>query len=165
MKVLLLIGVLSLCSACVTRFETRPYLPQTDDTGIAGVRYYEPRLYKLHYEYTVLVDRGGQVLGRSVAGTCLPIAQKDELTTLADYSHPRVLIEQPAPFSSDKIGITLSNGVLTGLNVERSPQGNDLVATLEKAAEVVALTAATPGNQSACNAAPELTRIEAVVQP
>ncbi|HTP39247.1 MAG TPA: hypothetical protein VMI92_06690 [Steroidobacteraceae bacterium] len=165
MKALLLIGVLSLCGGCVTRFETRPYLPQSDDSGIAGIRYYEPRLYKLHYEFTVLVDRGGQVLGRAGNGTCVAIAQKEELTTLADYAHPRVLIEHPAPFSSDKLGVTLSNGVLTGLNVERSPQGNDLLATLEKASEASVLAAAAAGAQQACNAAPELTRIEAVTQP
>jgi hypothetical protein len=164
---------LLLCTACASHIETRPYSAQTDDAGIAGIRYYEPRLYKAHYEYTALIDRNGLVVGKAGNGTCTAVTQKDDLITLADYSHPRVLIEHPAPFASDKLGVSLSNGVLTGLNVEHSPQGNDLAATLEKAAEATVFVAAAAGGAGgtgaggtpACNTAAELERIELVTLP
>lgn len=159
---------LLLLAGCTTTITTRDYDAARDAGGIDGVRYYEPRLYRVRYDYSALIDKSGALLGDAAAGTCRVVAQKEELATLPDFAHPRVLLQHTGAFSSGKIGVTLNNGVLTGLNVESSPQSAELLATLQKAAASVATATLMPeraGGTPACNAGPVIGALRAAELP
>jgi hypothetical protein len=76
--------------------------------------------------------------------------RKQEVVILPDYSKPRVLVSKPSLFAAGKFGVTLTNGLLAGVNTETTPQ---LPAYLAAAA---AFDMAPAGDGDACNAAPVL---------
>ena len=63
MKVTTMVCVFLLfLSGCANNFETRPYNESTDSQSIKGIRYYEPKLFKVTYSYTVLTDSERETL-------------------------------------------------------------------------------------------------------
>lgn len=85
MKIISVISVFLLAGYANT-FETRPFNPEKDSGSIAGVRYYEPTLFKASY-ITVLTDTNGAVVGSASDSSCTPKIQKEELTALPDYTN------------------------------------------------------------------------------
>jgi hypothetical protein len=71
-------------AACATRLETQPLkVPLPMDKPTPGVVVYPPRLVKVTYEFSVLVDGDGKVLGRSPK-EC-EVSHKDELRIMPDF--------------------------------------------------------------------------------
>jgi len=165
MRAALLFTCLGL-GACTTSYVTRPYDTARDGAGVRGLRYYEPQLYLVRYEYSLLLDKSGSVLGSAAGGTCRAVAQKEEYVILPDFSHPRVLLPKSGPLSDGRVGITLNNGMLSAVNLESSPQSASVLATLEKAVEAGAsFTAVASGTDTACNAAPVVGTIRVAMLP
>ncbi|MFT3906606.1 MAG: hypothetical protein QM718_09910 [Steroidobacteraceae bacterium] len=165
MRAILLFTCLGL-GACATSYVTRPYDATRDAAGIRGLRYYESQLYRVRYEYSLLLDKSGNVLGSAAGGNCRAVAQKEEYVILPDFSHPRVLLPKSGPLSDGRVGITLNNGMLSAVNLESSPQSASVLATLEKAVEAgVSLAAVAPGAGAACNAAPVIGAISVAALP
>ena len=150
-------------AGCANRFETRPYDETIDAKAIEGIIYYEPRLVKLTYSFSVLTDKDGAVRRSASGENCLPLIQREEITTLPNYAKPRVLINKPSNFSTGKLGVTLDKGLLTGVNTENSPPAAAAITAVGTvAAAVLPVWSADMGRENggtACNAAPILTRI------
>jgi len=160
----LLVTVAMLLSwGCASTFETRTFDNGTWKAGadaVEGVIYYEPRSVAITYVFTAAVDKDGNFL----TSDCERIVQKTEITTIPDYSRPRVVINRPSPFAISKFGVTLNNGMLTGVNSESSPQFPQILQTIEQGLKdkVFSMTADTPARK-ACNASPVIRGITPVV--
>lgn len=162
MQRLFLIAALVL-SGCSTSFQTRPFDAVKDSGAIAGIIYYEPRLTKVTYVYTVLADKDGNVKGSAAEKTCRETLQKEEIQVLPDYAHPRVFLNTSSPLSTGKVGVSLDRGMLTAVNVENTPPVAGVAAPVGTvAAAAVTKLAATPDVLPICNAGPAITAVSAL---
>lgn len=161
MRVVLAFTLVAL-SACASRIETVKIDPgtlQPTGPGVQGVVYYEPRLVKVRYEFTQLVDKEKGLVGSSEKGGCTPVVQKEEIVTLPDYQRPRAILHKPSWLASHEFGVTLNNGMLVSVTSKSTPQAPQLLEQIVKAAEVGFVREPGP---PACNAGPVITRVEAV---
>jgi hypothetical protein len=145
-------------TGCASQIETvrvDPITLQATGKGIEGVIYYEPRLVKVHYEFTQLIDEKNGKIGHD----CEQVGQKDEIVTLPDYQNPKAILHKPSWFSSSEFGVTLNNGMLTGVTSNSTPQTAPILEQIVKAKEASLLTMPVT---VACNAGPVITKIEAV---
>lgn len=146
-----LVVISAFLSGCATSFATRPYVAQDDAKDLPGILYYPPGVMRITYAYTLLTDKDGSVQGSATEGTCRQMVQKEELQVLPDYTHPRVFLNTSSPLSSGKVGVSLSQGMITAINVESSPPVAGIATpTGTVAAAVVNKLAATA--LPACNA-------------
>ena len=93
---------------------------------VEGLVYYEPHQVLVTYVFTALTDKGNLV-GTADNNICAPIIQKQEIVIEPNFSEPRVLLNQPSPFSSNKLSVTLLNGMITNVNSESSPRTPELI--------------------------------------
>lgn len=153
-------GILSF--GCASRIETvriNPETLQATGSGVEGVVYYEPKLVKVRYEFTQLVDKEKGLLGTSDAGTCRRVIQKEEIITLPDYENPRAVLHKPSWFSSSEFGVTLNNGMLVSVTSKSTPQTPQILEQIAALKDVGLLAVPTT---AACNAGPVITSREVV---
>ena len=153
---------------CSSSFETET----PDKRKVEGIPYYQPQLVKITYEYRQLLDKEGKVVPPSAADKlpCAPVIQKEEITALPDYSNRYWLINKPGHFSSGKLSVTLSNGLLTNLNSESIPQLPQLLTAVEQTATQALLRAdvgpptipTSPLHFVPCNSGAVISRIERI---
>lgn len=166
-----ILPILALALAgCATGFATRPYHAATDSGELPGILYYPPRLTRVTYTYTVLTGQDGSLQGSTAEGSCRAVVQKEELQVLPDYAHPHVFLNTSSPLSTGKVGVSLSQGMITSVNVENTPP----VAGLATPTGTIVSTAittlsampgkadSTPQALPACNAGPAITAITAL---
>ena len=158
----LLLAFIAIVSGCASHIETVKVDPKTlqvKGEGIEGVLFYEPKLVKVRYEFTQLVDKDKGVTGTSLSGTCAQVIQKEEITTLPDYHNPKAVLHKPSWFSSAEFGVTLNNGMLVSVTAKSTPQTAPILEQVVKAKEAGLLGVPVVG---ACNAGPVITKIEPV---
>lgn len=151
-----------LASGCASHIETvriNPDTLQATGSGVEGVVYYEPKLVKVRYEFTQLVDKDNGLLGTSDAGTCVRVIQKEEITTFPDYQNPRAVLHKPSWFSSSEFGVTLNNGMLVSVTSKSTPQTPQI---LEQVAALKSVGILATPTTAACNAGPVITSREVV---
>ena len=144
---------------CASRIETvivDPKSLQATGRGIEGVIYYEPRLVKVRYELTQLVDKDKGLIGTREKGTCTPVLQKEEIVTLPDYENPKAVLHKPSWFSSAEFGVTLNNGMLASVTTKSTPQTAEILEQVSGAKEVGIWTMPA----KACNSGPAITHHE-----
>lgn len=163
MKANSVIIILSLAlTGCASYIETVRVDPNTLKTMdgekvVEGVIYYEPKLVKVRYEFTQLVDKDKGLIGSADAGTCSRALQKEEIITLPDYQCPLAVLHKPSWFSSSEFGVTLNNGMLVSVTSKSTPQVPEIleqVAALKNAGILIEPIVA------ACNAGPVITNPE-----
>lgn len=128
-KVLLLVISSFVLTACSSTFKTAKFdAANWHPVGeqVEGLVYYEPHQVLITYEFTALTDKGN-LIGTADSNTCAPIIQKQEIVIEPNFNEPRVLLNHPSPFSSNKLSVTLSNGMITALNSESSPRTPELI--------------------------------------
>lgn len=146
-------------TGCASQIETVRVDPETLQAigkGIEGVMYYEPKLVKVHYEFTQLVDEKTGVIVRN----CERVGQKDEIVTLPDYQNPRAILHKPSQFTSSEFGVTLNNGMLTSVNLKSTPQTAPILEQIVKATEAPKATGVGKPSTAACNAGPVITKTD-----
>lgn len=161
-RVLLLFASIAVFSGCASRIETVKVDPETlqvKGEGIEGVLFYEPKLVRIRYEFTQLVDKEKGVIGTSLSGTCTQVIQKEEVTTLPDYDNPKAVLHKPSWFSSAEFGVSLNKGMLVSVTAKSTPQTGPILEQIVKAKEASLLGAPAVG---ACNAGPVITEMESV---
>jgi hypothetical protein len=151
MRNMTVVPVLILLVACASHLETRGIDPTILSDAknrpvIDGVVFYQPQYVLIRYEFRTRVDSSGKV-----DFDCTPVRQKDEIQIMPDFDRPYVIRQTGGFLTSNKLGLTLANGLLTGVNVESSTK---LPETL--AAVLSAVTTAAPSKlaKPACNAGP-----------
>jgi len=145
------------CASYIETVKVDPETLQAKGKGIEGVMYYEPKLVKVRYEFTQLVDKDKGLIGSSLEGTCKPVVQKEEIITLPDYQNPRAILHKPSWFSSSEFGVTLNNGMLVSVTSKSTPQTAPILEQIVKAKEAGMLVAPAV---AACNAGPVITKSE-----
>jgi len=163
MKRPFLILTILLTLGCSSSFET----VQPDGQKFEGIYYYQPQLVKVTFEFSQLTDKDGRLVPPKDPGkpACQPIIQKEEITTLPDYSKPYKLLNKTSAFSSGKLAVTLTNGMITAINSESTPQLPQLLGTVAQlAVKALDLPRTTPGTEGLqpCNAAPRIVGITKV---
>lgn len=168
MRIPMTLAVLAL-AGCATGFATRPYNPATDTGTLPGILYYPPRLTRITYAYTALTSQDGNLQGTAAAGDCRTIVQKEELQVLPDYAHPHVFLNTSSPLSTGKVGVSLSQGMISSINVENTPPVAGIATpTGTIASAAITKLSATAGHTSstqvlpACNAGLAITAITAL---
>jgi len=151
-------------SGCASHIETvriNPETLQTVGSGVEGVVYYEPKLVKVRYEFTQLVDKEKGLLGTSDKNTCSRVLQKEDIITLPDYQNPRAVLHKPSWFSSSEFGVTLNNGMLVSVTSKSTPQTPQILEQIANFKEVdILFTPPLPSTIPACNAGPVITNPE-----
>lgn len=155
--VLILLGMcLGACSSTfmTSRFDKDQWAPTGQ--AVEGILYYEPRQVILTYEFTALTDGQGNFLGKAEKGVCERIIQKQEVVVEPNFDEPMVLLNRPSPFSSNKLNVSFSNGMITSINSESIPQIPGLISAITSLAKEAGglPLAAVSGRKPACNAAP-----------
>ncbi|MEY8216130.1 MAG: hypothetical protein RPR97_16805 [Colwellia sp.] len=118
---LILFSVLSM-SGCTGTLYTivNPTLPTVEETKIKGVLVYSTINVIELYKTMVLVDKSsGNQIGVAPE-KCTP-DNKIKFSTRTDYKKPNVIVYEPGYFETNKFGLTLNKGVLSGVNVESTP--------------------------------------------
>jgi len=154
-------------AACSSNFVTRPYDPAKDAKEINGIKYYEAAFVRVRYEFTALTDRDGNYLGSSSDSppACARAVQKEELAVWPDPTNVRVVENKPSAFSSTTFGVTLSNGMLVGVNAQAAPQTATLLGPFLSAAAAFSAKAVPPvagGPAKICNASPVIASVTPV---
>jgi len=155
------------CAGCATKFESKRLdkAKWEEGKGIDGVIYYEPRLMCVTWEFTAFVKDDVFKLKEPA---CKPTVQKQEIHMMADLTKPVALIHKPSMFASGKLEVTISDGLLTSLNSENTPLTAELLGKItELGTAAGAFVAPTQskvgeGETAACNAAPQIKKIEDV---
>lgn len=156
---LLIPACLAGCASYIETVKVNPDTLQAIGRGVDGVMYYEPKLVKVRYEFTQLVDKDKGLLGSSNEGTCKRVIQKEEIVTLPDYQNPRAILHKPSWFSATEFGVTLNNGMLVSVTSKATPQTAQILEQIIKATTAGIL--AVPA-MAACNAGPVITSREVV---
>ena len=128
-KLLLMLVSSLVLTACSSTFMTSKFDPtswQPVGKKVEGLVYYEPHQVLVTYEFTALTDKGNLV-GTAESNVCSPIIQKQEIVIEPNFAEPRVLLNQPSAFSSNKLSVTLSNGMITNINSESSSRTPELI--------------------------------------
>lgn len=154
-------------TACEGNVETR-VLPADALTKVSthpGVIIYQPQFVKLTHSFTTLVNETGQVIGDSRGGKCTPVVQKEEITIMADLSHPMLIRNNTGGPSSAKFSVTLNNGMLVSVNSEPTEK---LSEVLKASVPVLGLPAGAhalqlPQGTPACNAGATISKFEKAV--
>ena len=115
---------LVLLSGCSGRLYTIVNLqlatPSDQELKIEGVIVYQSINVIELYELKTLVDKAsGNVLGRA-PNQCTP-QRTIKFSVRADYSTPYRILYKPGVFETGKFGVSLKDGVLTGVNIESDP--------------------------------------------
>lgn len=162
MKSILLFAVVAFgvigCASHIETVKVDPATMQVTGSGVKGVIYFEPRLVKLTYEFTQLVDKDKGLIGSVEDSTCKKVIQKEEIVTLPDYQSPRAVLHKPSWFSSSEFGVTLNNGMLVSVTSKSTPQLPQLLEQVTNAKEAGVFLAAS----TACNAGPVITKREVI---
>jgi hypothetical protein len=160
-----IVALSMLCATgCATKIETHPLtLPLSAPTP--GIVVFVPQLVKITYEFKTLVDGNGNVLG-TAPDTCVT-STRDELKMMPDFNRPMALVHKPSAWASTKFSVTLSDGMLTGMNTESDAPAKEIAGAVTSL-----LTAATPllqpkgvtepppsPKKPLCNAAPAIARL------
>lgn len=157
-KSLLLLMSGLILTGCSSTFMTSKFDPaswQPVGEKVEGLVYYEPHQMLVTYEFTALTDKGNLV-GTAENNVCAPIIQKQEIIIEPNFAEPRVLLNRPSAFSSNKLSVTLSNGMITNLNSESSPITPELIKDVTSFAKETGLIPFVKKAKllPACNAAP-----------
>lgn len=162
MKIIALLSFVVIgVTGCAGHIETVKIDPNTMQVlggGVGGVVYYEPRLVKLTYEFTQLLDKDKELIGSAENGTCKKIIQKEEIVTLPDYQSPRAVLYKPSWFSSNEFGVTLNSGMLVSVTSKATPQLPQLLEQVTKAKDAGVFFVAP----TTCNAGPAITKQEVI---
>lgn len=157
--ILLLTILVSGCASKIATVKIKPDTMEVVGSQVAGVIYYEPRLVKVRYEFTQLVDKDKGFLGSVDDGKCIQAIQKEEIVTLPDYNSPRAILNSPSPFASTEFGVTLNNGMLVSVTSKSTPQTPQLIEQVSKLAATLSAVAA---EGQACNSGAVITKREVV---
>lgn len=166
-KLLLLLLPTLVLTACASTFKTSKF----DATNwrpvgeqVEGLVYYDPHQVRVTYEFTALTDKGNLV--GTAPNTCAPIIQKQEDVVEPNFNEPRVLLNQPSPFSSSKLSVTLANGMITNINSESSPRTPEFIKEVTGFSKEAGLLPLTKKAEllPACNAAPVIKSKVPLVQ-
>lgn len=158
--VIVLCGLTLAANACAGNVKTS-YLKKDrlqSEQEIKGVITYRPMLAKLTHTLTTHVDKNGKV----PSGSCRPVIQKEELVTVADLDHPMRIRNASGIFSAAKFSVTMSNGLLTGVNAEPTQKFSDILTAASgvlEAVDGIRAAGVSAGDQDmlACNASPIMT--------
>jgi hypothetical protein len=142
-------------SACAGTVTTSKLSPTAERTK--GVIFYAPTYAKMTYAFTAYVDDKGKLVGTAADRACKPTIQKEEVQLVADLEKPYVVNLSSGFFNANKLGVTIANGLLTGVNAESGSKIPELLTAVGTVAQGVAAFGLAPGDTSrACNAAPSL---------
>lgn len=120
---------LALLAGCSSTFHTAAFSEgdwRIDGDRVQGVVFYLPQRVITRFQFETLVSEGA-VIGRAADGTCMPVVEKEEIKLEPDLKRPRVLINQPALFSSGKLSATFENGMLASINTESTPKAPEFI--------------------------------------
>src|SRR5713226_1506595 len=163
-----------LSAACAGHLETRPLDPKTgrpDSTepALEGVVYYQPQYMRVTYAFTEFVDKNGRWVGSSEERVpkCTSVIQKEEIQILPNFARPYVIRQTSGFLSANKFGVTLANGVLTGVNTESAPKAPELITATAGLIKAIGEFAPFQGlapdtNLAACNVGPRITELRPV---
>jgi hypothetical protein len=165
-------------AACAAHLETRALDPSTgrpDSTkgALEGVVYYQPQYMKVTHVFTELVDKDGKLVGSAEDKDkkCDPVIEKEEIQIMPNYEQPYVIRQTAGFLNGNKFGVTLENGVLTGVNTETATKAPDLITAIPSLVQAVGglghaqalppeyrdTTKAKRPALLACNAGPRIT--------
>ena len=153
----LILGAVLSSVACGGQVRMSRLRPGALDGGkeVTGVIVYQPMLVKLTHSFTVRVDKEGQLIGTSADRTCVQTVQKEELSTIADFSHPMRVRNASGPLSAAKFSVTLANGMVASVNAEPTQKFSDVLSAT--AAIVTAVGTLAVPSSAACNSGPVLS--------
>lgn len=157
-----------LLSGCAGAIHSQPFDAANWTDPVEGVVYYAPSYVKVTHAFTTRVDKDGKVVGTADAGTCLPVVQKEEIQIMPDFSKAYRVSYEAGLFGTDKFGVTLSNGMLTGVNAETSAQTAPFLTAAGGLATGVAALAVPPVDPApgvgglGCNAGARIAAFEPV---
>ena len=162
------IYVASSLVACAGHLETRPLDPKTwqpdmSKAAVEGVVYYLPQYMRISYAFAELVDKDGKRIGSADERKCEPVRQKDEIQIMPNFDKPYLIRQTGSFMITNKLGVTLANGVLTGVNAESATKAPELitaVAALTK--EIAAIPLLKVGEVAACNSGPRIVEFRPV---
>ena len=98
----------------------KPDIDSKTNQKINGVLFYRSMNVIELYKTTVLVDKeSGNRLG--AAPESCKADHKLKFSTRTDYASPNIIVYEPGLLETNKFGVTLDKGALTGVNVESTP--------------------------------------------
>lgn len=145
------------CTGSVSTENLNPDTYQRVGNVFRGVIVYPPALFNEISTKRVLVDREGNLIGRADNGTCVPV-RSSRVVTLPDFGRPQRVFYEPGVLEANTFGVQITNGMLTAVNSESSPDRGQTPLNLANA--IGALAAAgvgtlgvtpTPRGRPACN--------------
>ncbi len=144
MKKALVVSVIVLMCGCSSTFRTSKFDTETwqpKGNQVEGLIYYEPQQMLITYKFTAFVDNG-EFIGTSDNSSCVEVIQKQELVIEPNFNDPQVIINVPSAFSSNRLTVSLSNGMITSINTESTPKIPEIIkefTTLGKEAGLLAV--------------------------
>jgi hypothetical protein len=127
---------------------------------------------KVSHSLTTLVDGKGRLIGTAQTSACKLVPVRDEIQILPDLSRAFVINQEQGFLNSNTFGVTLSNGMLAGLNSASTPSlpatfNAALAATAQVAAAAITASAwdtsdGQPPPDVACNAGAQITAIVSI---
>jgi hypothetical protein len=158
-----------LSAACAAHLETRPLDPKTGQpdltkAALEGVVYYQPQYVQVTHSFTELVDKDGKRVDSTAGKKCKQVVQKEEIPIMPDYEKPYVIGQTGGFLNGNKFGVTLANGVLTGVNTESATKVPDLITaiggaigSLTQGISALDVKGTVVPDSMACNASPRIT--------
>jgi hypothetical protein len=146
---------------CAAHLETRPFdlaawRPDSAKSPVEGVVYYAPQYVKIRYAFTTQIDKDGKVTGSADSATCRPVIQKEEIQIMPNYQRAYVVRQTTGFLSGNKLAVTLSNGLLTGVNAESASKVPELLTSVASLVKEVGVLAFPSQPGGACNAGPRI---------
>jgi hypothetical protein len=131
-----------LAAACAAHLETRALDPATErpestKVALEGVVYYQPQYVKVTHTFMEYVDTNGKLMGSVKDQTCDSVVEKEEIQIMPNYQRPYVIRQTAGFLNANKFGVTLENGVLTGVNTETATKTPDLMTALPSLAQAI----------------------------
>ncbi|MCW8932097.1 MAG: hypothetical protein OQL19_17930 [Gammaproteobacteria bacterium] len=163
MKMVLILISAFAVTGCSGKLYTvvNPDILEDGTSKVRGVLVYNTINVIELYKTTVLVDKSsGNQLG-SEPSDCAP-DKLIKFSTRTDFNNPNIVVYEPGLLETNKFGVTLDKGVLSGVNTESNPS-----AALPAIAALVPFIKApkaeanfvNPSGKPLCNASPKLVGV------
>lgn len=146
---------------CAGHLETRPFdlaawRPDSAKPPVEGIVYYAPEYVRITYAFSTQVDKDGKVTGSADSATCRPVVQKEEIHIMPNYRRAYVVRQTNGFLSGSKLGVTLSNGLLVGVNAESATKVPELLTSVASLVSAVGALSFPSQAGGACNAGPRI---------
>jgi len=154
------IVAISLLAGCSGTLYTvvNPNIPDNEEKKVKGVIVYGTINVIELYKTTVLIDKASGNQKGVAPNDCTP-EKKIKFSTRADYGNPSIIVYEPGFLETNKFGVTLDKGVLSGVNTESNPSAalTGIAAILPFVKAPKAESSLLDGNgKPLCNASPKL---------